>query len=187
MVYLRPDPAREPGFVFYHGRRTAQIALKLAGQIDAQVDRDILYAGALFHDVGKGSNPHNEVGAHMVRDLLGGVCQPEELERICQIVREHNQRRQPNAYAPETRLVQDADLLDHVGPIGPWLTFYWNATHGETIDDALCFFHSEENAHLQESTRNALNLDISVRIFDQRIAFERQFFAALERAHTEGL
>ena len=187
MAHQRPDRNREPGFIFYHGRRTAHIALKLADQIEADVNRKILYIGALFHDIGKGFEPHNEVGALIVRDLLSGICELEELDRICKIVLEHNQRKKPNQYVFETRIVQDADLLDHVGPIGSWLAFYWSAIHEETIDDALRYFHSEENLRYQTRWRNALNFDISVNIFDQRLEFERKFFAELGRVHKEGL
>ncbi len=62
MAQRRPDPNREPGFILHHGRRTAQIALRLAEQINVNMHRDILYTGALFHDVGKGTEPHNETG-----------------------------------------------------------------------------------------------------------------------------
>jgi uncharacterized protein len=67
MAHRKTHQGREPGFILYHGRRTAQIALRLAAQINGAVDRNILYTGALFHDIGKGTEPHNEAGARIVR------------------------------------------------------------------------------------------------------------------------
>ena len=187
MAHRKAHEAREPGFIFYHGRRTARIALKLADQLGRTVDRTVLYTSALFHDVGKGVEPHNEIGARVAREILDPMFAQHELERICQVILLHNQRKQPNAYDLETKIVQDADILDHAGPIAPWIVFYWSAIHSETVDDALRFYNSTETAHTQALMRGDLNLDISVAIFDQRIAFEREFYAALERVHTEGL
>lgn len=47
MAPRRPDPSREPGFICHHCRRTAQIALHLAEQINANVPRNILYTSRI--------------------------------------------------------------------------------------------------------------------------------------------
>ncbi len=187
MALRHPDPDREPGFIYHHGRRTAQLALRLADQLKADVQSDILYTGALFHDVGKGDEFHNEAGAIVARDLLSGLCQDQELDRICEIVRLHNQRGKSPDYTPEIKLVQDADFLDHVGALGVWLAQYYQATHVETIDDVLRFYHGEERASAIAMMRQRLNYDLSIRIFDQRIDFENRYFLELERVHLQGL
>jgi uncharacterized protein len=187
MANRRTDPNREPGFILQHGYRTAQIALHLAEQVNAKIHKDILYAGGLLHDIGKGAEPHNETGALFVGEILKRICQGEELNQICAIVYCHNQRQQPNEYAPEIKLVQDADYLDHVGPMGSWLGIYRIGTRNETIMDALRFFHSEERAHFLALMRNGLNYDISVAIYDQRLDFEARFFQELEHVQQQGL
>jgi uncharacterized protein len=187
MAHSRPDKNREPGFILHHGRRTAQIALFLAEQININVPRDILYTGALFHDVGKGTEPHHKIGARIVQDLLSDLCSEDELNRICEIVRLHHQRGKSNIYAPEIKLVQDADYLDHVGPLGPWLAFYRSGIHAETIQSVLSFVHSDERAGFLSLMRKGLNYDISVNIFDQRVDFEERFFDEFERVQREGL
>jgi uncharacterized protein len=187
MAHRRPDPDREPGFILHHGRRSALLALRLAEQINLPVQRDILYAGALFHDVGKGTEPHNETGAQIARELLRDNCREDELDRICEIVRQHNQRGKSNDFTPEIKLVQDADYLDHDGPLGVWIALYYHSTHAETIDDALRFFHGDERARALALMRTRLNFDLSVRIFDQRVAWEDNFFIELERVHRQGL
>jgi uncharacterized protein len=187
MAYSRPDPDREPGFIFHHCRRTALTALHLAEQINVHVHRDILYTGALFHDVGKGTEPHNETGAQIARGVLSGICLEDELDRICEVVRLHNQRGKSNDYAPEIKLVQDADYLDHVGPLGVWLALYYHGVHAETIEDALRFFHGDERAGALALMRERLNYDVSVTIFDQRVDDEERFFYEFERVHQQGI
>ena len=179
--------SREPGYIYHHGRRTAQIALHLADRVDEPVERDILDVAALFHDIGKGHQRHNEVGACMMRELLGPHCSPAKLERICQLILEHPQRVKPNAYSLETIILQDADLLDHFGPIRIWWFFAWAAGRRDSIDDALRVFRGQENADIQSRMRDALNLDVAVEILDGRLAFETEFFAEFERVHREGL
>jgi uncharacterized protein len=178
---------REPGYTYDHGRRTASIALHLADAHGAPVDRDVLHAAALFHDIGKGNNRHNEVGARLVRELLEHACSPAEIDRISQIILEHPLRMKPNSYTLETKLIQDADVLDHIGPIGPWRTFYVSAAQDKTLDCVLEYYHSDENIESLEWMREALNLNESVVIFDKRAAFERQFFAELERVQRQGI
>jgi uncharacterized protein len=178
--------AREPGYILYHGRRTAQIAFELADLTGNAINRDLLYVGAWFHDIGRGAEAHNEAGARMVRALLDGVCAPDELDAIADLVLKHCLRENP-AYGLEVKLLQDADLLDHIGPIALWRALYWSATHEETIGDALRSYHSEERARSRSWMRGALNFPVSVRIFDERTAFEETFYSALERVHRQGL
>ena len=70
MASRQESKDREPGWLYHHGRRVARIALRLADEIGAAVDRDVMYAGALFHDIGKGAEPHNEIGAAITREAL---------------------------------------------------------------------------------------------------------------------
>jgi HD superfamily phosphodiesterase len=64
MAGLRCDTI-EPGWILYHGQRTGKLALLLAEKLKCQVDCDILYTAELFHDIGKGNDLHNEVGANL--------------------------------------------------------------------------------------------------------------------------
>lgn len=127
--------AREPDWLLHHGRRTAQLALWLCDEIEAEVDRDTLYVGALLHDLEKGNEPHNETGVAMTRTLLAGLCPSAELEQICELVRCHILYDQQATLSVAAKLVQDADILDHVGVIDVWLAFYWSGAHHETVAD----------------------------------------------------
>lgn len=72
-------------------------------------------------------------------------------------------------------LVQDADYLDHVGPLGIWLALYYHGARAETIADALSFSRGDERAEAIARIRKSLNFDISVSILDQRVGCEENF------------
>jgi uncharacterized protein len=187
MLERKDHAAREPGWLFYHGLRTAGIAEELCRFMKMDIDRDVLFAGALFHDIGKGSEQHSVKGAEITRSLLVDHCSGEDLARICEIVQLHNQRNGSAGHSPEVRVVQDADLLDHVGPMGPWLAFYWSGTHGENIQDHLGFMTGEENARHRSRMREGLNFAASVALYDERVRWEDGFFETFRKVYFEGV
>jgi len=187
MASRQDSREREPGWLFYHGRRVARIALWLARELAIDIDQEVIFTGALFHDIGKGAEPHNEIGAAMTRESLKGLCTPGELDAISEIIVSHNQRGCSPHFSAVIRIVQDADVLDHVGSIGPWLAFYWSGTHNETFDDHIRFIQGEENATTQKRMRSGLNFEMSRRIFDERIEYEKRFFSEFKRVYLEGI
>lgn len=182
-------PAREPDWLLHHGRRTARLALWLCDQVQVEVDGDTLYVGALLHDIGKGNEPHNETGAAMTRTLLADHCTdhctPTELQEICELIRCHTLYGQADL-SLAAKLVQDADILDHVGVIDVWLAFYWSGAHHETVADHVRFIHGEENRRYRAKLRALLNFAASQQLFDERIAVEDAFFAQFQRIYQQG-
>jgi uncharacterized protein len=186
LIDQRGAPDREPGYAYYHGRRAARLALALAVEAGVEADDDVVYAAALLHDVAKGfglGEPHNEIGADLTREMLQDVCEPGELDRVCQVVREHPLRVTPNDYAVETLLVQDADLVDHVGAGYVWRNIYWTATEDRTMEDAFGVYDERVCQGRWETYRNLANFDATVAALERRAAFERAFFAQLAREH----
>jgi uncharacterized protein len=179
--------AREPDWLLHHGRRTARLALWLCDQVQAEVDRDTLYMGALLHDVAKGNEPHNETGAAMTSTLLADHCTQSELAEIRELIRCHSLRGQPDDLSLAAKIVQDADILDHVGAIDVWLAFYWSGAQHETVADHMRFIHGEENARYRGKMRVLLNFAVAQRLYDERIAFEDTFFAQFHRVYQQGL
>ncbi|MCJ7738932.1 MAG: hypothetical protein MUQ10_16720 [Anaerolineae bacterium] len=118
---------REPGYTYDHGHHTAAIALCLADLHGTLTEPDVLHATALFQHIGIGSERHNQVGARLARELLEHESSAAEMDRISQIILEYPLRVRSNAHTLETRLVQDANTLDHIGQIRPWRTFYIGA------------------------------------------------------------
>jgi uncharacterized protein len=180
-------PTREPGWIYHHGLRTARIALWLREELSSDVDPDVLSVGALFHDLGKDCEPHNETGAALSRELLREHCSAEELEDITAIIRLHNQRKQPNKYPPAVTIVQDADSLDHVGAIDVWMAFYWSGVHRETFRDHQAHFRSQKNQDYRQNLRENLNYEVSRKEFDRRIAFEDDFFQTFRHIYQHGI
>lgn len=181
MAGRKAHPAREKGYTFHHGLRTARLALRLREQISKpmEVSEALLFAAALFHDVGKGLEPHNHSGAAAVADLLADQLTPDEIKAVGRIVREHNRRKNNRGCWLASKIVQDADLLDHFGAQGIWLCLHYSATHGRTDAQTLKFHNSPDNHAYQVKSRKALNFEISRLAFDRRMSLERQFMDRL--------
>jgi uncharacterized protein len=189
MAERKTHPAREKGYVFHHGLRTAELAMHLRGRIDRplEADPEVVFAAALFHDVGKGIEPHHETGAALTAALLAEACGADQVRAIAAIVRRHNQRGGGEALPVATRLVQDADLLDHFGAQSVWLAFHWSGTHERTCEQTLAFYNGEENRRYLAASRAALNFEATREVYDRRVTFERDFFDRLAAESAGGL
>ena len=82
---------REVGYAYYHGLRVANLAGEILFLRDGERNQfdEVVFSGGIFHDIGKGFGAHNETGAEITRHLLGGSCEPNDLDAICEIVRYH--------------------------------------------------------------------------------------------------
>lgn len=179
MADLKAHPDRETGYVHAHGRRTAELTMELADALCSplDVDRDVLYAGALLHDIARDQDVHHRAGADRVRRLLSGEVGEDEMEAIARLVAEHNQRGEPGRYPLSSQLVQDADLLDHYGLQAVWLTLV-RAAHGDRSQaDVVADYFRRIDDHRRP--RDLLNLDLSRDRFDQRWDRELAFFQRL--------
>jgi uncharacterized protein len=174
---------REPGWILYHGRRTGKIALHLADKLNIRVNQDILYIACLFHDIGQGKELHNEVGANLTCELLDGILTPSELAEISDIIRHHNQRKKSNNFSQSVKLVQDADIIDHVGLIDVWMAFYYSGAHGESIHDHITFFEGDDRMQHRNFRRKHLNFDISLKLLEERIKLSDDFFAKFHKVY----
>jgi len=168
---------REIGFIYYHGQRTAKMALNLRKAIlpENTCDDDLLYVGALFHDVAKGIEPHHEIGAVLVQELLRDCVTSNELTTIAEIVQGHNQRDHTRNYSVPVKLVQDADILDHVGTVQIWLNFLYCAQYERNMAQSLEFWQGREFQGYLAKIRAQLNFQIAQNIFDDRVNFMNRF------------
>jgi uncharacterized protein len=182
MAHRKAHPSREKGFIFYHGHRMAKMAMGLCEKLGYDGDREVIYVAALFHDIAKGLNPHNEMGAYITRELLKDECPEHRLNQICAIIHNHVDKGRPDHYDDPAKIVQDVDVLDHVGALEPWMAVFWAANHNETIDYVLRFERSERETHIARM-RHKLNYVISKTIFDERRTIETDYFQALDNAH----
>lgn len=173
---LNSHPERDKGFVYHHGLRTAKIALDLRKALneDEKID-DLIFIAGLFHDIGKNFPKHNEMGATIAKDLLKELCSEEELNYISEMIYFHNQRMKQDDFPYYVKLIQDADLVDHFGSLDIWLGVSYNRYRKQNLDQMIEFWTSKEYKDLLDKHRKLINYDISIKIYDEKIAFSNMF------------
>lgn len=176
MSHRKSHVRRETGFIYYHCQRVAKIALNLRKELFPHEEAmdDIIYIAAMFHDVTKGIEPHQETGSVLVKTLLKDECTTEQLDYISDIIALHNIRNHEEL-PYYIKLVQDADMLDHFGSMDIWMKFFHSAHGEENVWDTVRFWESEEYAKYIEKSRSQLNYERSKQIFDTKLEFVRQF------------
>lgn len=176
MANRRAHKEREIGFIYYHGQRVAKIAVKLRKLLipdDPSRDQELTAAG-YFHDIAKGIEPHSVYGAVLVREILAEHCTPEQLDFISDLIRHHQFRDPSKGYHDYIKIIQDADILDHVGVVEIWMNFQYCAHADMTLTDSIRFYETEFPA-LAAKIRSLLNYDLSRQIFDDKCRFVMDF------------
>ncbi len=187
MADRQPIRGRPVGHCFHHGRRTAEIAVRLIENLEiprSEIDPDNLWAAGLFHDVGKDEEPHEETGAVRTGELLASVVDRTRLDEIVGWIRVHNQRGRPEL-SLAAHILQDADLLDHHGAQIAWLSFQWTASASQDPWDAAKFYFGAEHTKYLDRCRETLNLAVSRDVFDRRRVIGDEFFRRF-RAELDG-
>lgn len=180
---------REKGYIYYHGLRTAKLALNLRKELypDESEYDELIYIGCLFHDMSKGNEPHDLNGSVAVRDILGDICTEPELDYISRVIKLHNKRKvTAEGIDKFIKIVQDADLLDHMGVQEIWLNFNYYARENKSIHDSLSFYESDEWNKYVENGLEVLNFEESKLFFKDKLAFVNEFIKRMKYEH-EGL
>jgi len=176
---------REKGGIFYHGQRTANLALELHKKVlPDDKSHDILTVAAWFHDCAKGIEPHAEYGTvvakHALKDFLSNI----ELDEVCNLIALHCARKpNENDYTHYTKLLQDADLLDHFGTYEIWMNIQYHSHTSGSIEDMIDWYNENHLKHVNRF-RKMLNYDLSKEIYDERVAFEKEYIARLNDEGT---
>ncbi|HXP93122.1 MAG TPA: Ppx/GppA phosphatase family protein [Candidatus Binatia bacterium] len=170
-----------------HERQVASLALLLFDRLSVlhgldSSDRELLYAAAIAHDIGRYVNPsaHHKHGAYLVRNSPLAEWQPRELEIIASVVRYHRKALpKPTHFevvtaSPEERrrvealasLLRIADGLDarHLGAVYG-LEIEWRARTLVILVQA----DQDVSSELAGATFKA---DLFERTFGTRIQFE---------------
>lgn len=173
-----PHRERERGFVYYHGKRVGNSAIELRKLVlpdDPSGDDAVRLAG-MFHDVGKGISPHERFGAAIFREAVKDILEPEFVERVAAMIAVHPDRRPEQVdYDAWTRLLQDADMLDHSGCYGIWMGAQFYSVNEGDMEDSVRY-HEENNEKYYSENVSKLNFDISREIFRDKIDAENAFF-----------
>ena len=180
---------REVGGIYYHGQRTANVAVTLRKQLipdDDSMD-NILRASAYFHDVAKGIEPHAKYGTIVAEEALKDLVTEDELASICELISKHKGRDLNNeSTSPFVKLFQDADLIEHFGMYEIWMNFQYYAHTNGTMVDAIKFYDEHHDIHVGNN-RKLLNYDISKKIFDEKVEFEKLFIDRLKKEGKGGI
>lgn len=173
---------REIGAAYYHGKRVANGVIELRKRLfdDDSMD-NILRCAGMFHDIGKGVEPHSHTGAVLVRDLLKNEMSEPELEQVCRLIEAHGDRQpQTDEHSWDEKLLQDADLLDHYGSQGIWMSVcYYAYTTQQEMDQVPAFYQEAWQDQISRH-RKLLNYDLSKKIFDDKVAFEMNIADRME-------
>ncbi len=174
------QPLREPGYIYYHGQRVAELCKWLCSQVGAKgINKNNLYAASLFHDIAKGKAHHALAGSKIIGDVLGDSVNNSERENIERLVREHNLRELPNKCSRDSKILQDADILDHFGAQGVWLSTCITVKSGKIQQDMIDYvFGQNEKAYIKERY-SQLNFTASKNEFKRRMRFQKNFFKRL--------
>lgn len=177
MKRRKAHPERETGSVYDHGKRVARLIITLRKAVipdDDSMD-DILRLAGMFHDIGKGIEPHAAYGAPIMMQAVKGLVSEREAQEAARLIEAHCDRR-PDEPVHDVweRLLQDADLVDHIGTYNIWMDIQYYAHTGGGVEEEAEFLR--ENAeNYAAHHRTKLNFPVSVRIYDDRIGFYLEY------------
>lgn len=107
-----------------HIYRVLYTALEIA-KFEKNVDKDILIASCLLHDIGKEHElksseiRHAKVGAKMARFfLVSNGWNRSKVEDIVQCIESHSHNSDVKPHSIEAKILYDSDKIDNIGAIG---------------------------------------------------------------------
>ncbi len=168
---------REKGSIYDHGQRVAKLAVTLRKSVvpdDDSMD-DILRLAGMFHDIGKGIEPHAAFGAPIMLQAVKGVVSEEEAQAAARLIAAHCDRR-PGEPVHDVweRLIQDADLVDHMGTYNVWMDICYHACKDEGVQEAAAYLRDNAEKYAAHH-RAQLNFEVTKRIYDDRIGFYLEY------------
>jgi len=180
----------EPGYRLHHGERVADIAASICETEGIANEPLILRLGAIMHDIGKNACPkgvsHAANGAKIVETHFADLLAPEEMSGICEIISHHCDRPKSKwfdsrvkaiAVKPHILAVQDADVLDHFGPSGIWLSLHWAAAKNSSPEEtARYWFDSPQSNDWRAESRQSLNFESSRVTLEKHIMMMDAFY-----------
>lgn len=108
-----------------HVERVYNMSLRLAREIEQQVDLDVLRAAAILHDIARFMEDegiiedHAAEGAKLAREILRRAGFPEDkIEKVAYCIEVHRFKNNVRPETIEAQILQDADRLDMIGAIG---------------------------------------------------------------------
>lgn len=177
MKHRKAHREREAGSIYEHGQRVMKLVVMLRKEVVPEDDSmdEILRLAGMFHDIGKGIEPHAAFGAPIMLQAVKGIVTDEEAQAAARLIETHCDRRpDENVHTVWARLIQDADLLDHIGTYNIWMDIQYCAHKEMGVNEEAEFLRSKVEDYAAFH-RTQLNFDVSRRIYDDRIGFYLEF------------
>ncbi len=175
------------GFRYHHGIRVMKYCQKIAKFPrfkDKNLNIDALLTAALFHDIGKieavnengqlvygnyGGISHDALGAQVAPKYLEKYINDQELiDLICLIISEQEGKNTPTRV--ESKIIKDADRLDHYGVLHLWCSITHANYHKKNIEGLQEFWEGEEGRSLYEANFSKFFFPEVKRIAENRFA-----------------
>jgi len=156
------------GFRYQHGIRVMNYCQKVAKYPrfkEENVNLDALLIAALFHDIGKieavdnngqliygnyGGISHDSLGAKIAPRYLGKHIKDQKLiDLICLIISEQESKITPTRI--ESKIIKDADRLDHYGVLHLWCSITHANYQKKNIEGLKEFWEGEEGKNKYEA------------------------------------
>lgn len=156
------------GFRLNHGLRVMNYCQKIAKYPrfkEENVNIDALLIAALFHDIGKieavdengqlvygnyGGISHDALGAKIAPKYLEKYIKNKELiDLICLIISEQESKAIPTRI--ESKIIKDADRLDHYGVLHLWCSITHANYHKKNVEGLKEFWEGEEGKSKYEA------------------------------------
>jgi len=183
---------------YFHHKRTLGYALEIAKKV--KCDENVVYAGALLHDIGYKDNErddkrHHIYGMEIAQKWLKEVGFPnEKIQPTLEVIRLHDNCTWGHDYEStdhiETKIIQDADRIDALGAVGIARLAYYYGEKGYPIYNPakvketkeVWFNHSLVDQIARDPIKkyNYLNFPISKKTAKERNKFLKQFYKHLK-------
>lgn len=156
------------GFRYHHGIRVMKYCQKISELPrfkNENLNIDALLVAALFHDIGKieavdknsqliygnyGGISHDDLGAKIAPKYLKKYTNDQELiDLICLLISEQESKIMPTR--TESKIIKDADRLDHYGVLHLWCSITHTNYHQKNIEGLKEFWEGEEGKKKYEA------------------------------------
>lgn len=182
---------------YIHGVRTMKACRKilLTPELRGKRVRKLeLFVAALFHDIGKvvhieadgtlqgdrSKDPesHEEIGARIVGDYIKGVIPDESVQLVSDIIRESQN---PKLVLTETKILNDADVLDSIGLINVWRMFTYSGKKARSLEDTLKYY---KDTSVDVSRKEKLYFSLTKKVANERRRRLERFVREFEKEYT---
>lgn len=146
---------------YIHGVRTMKACKKIlqTPELKGKKIRKLeLFIAALFHDIGKvvhieadgtlqgdrskDAESHEEIGARILGDYLGGILTEKSIKFVGEVIKNQHDTK---SKIIETKILNDADVLDSIGLINVWRMFTYSGKKARSLEETVKYYYEISN------------------------------------------